>query len=68
MTLWQELQEIVPSMERRGSKKSIFPKSILAEVIGLSAGTGALLGKGFIANAEEAPKVSMSNNIFPRYI
>src|SRR5690606_315227 len=49
MTLWQELQETVPSRESLGSKKSCRPRRILASDIGLSLGTGADSGRGSIA-------------------
>jgi len=45
-TSWQVLQDIVPSSDRRGSKKSCFPKFILATELGLSDGSGAISGSG----------------------
>jgi hypothetical protein len=45
MTLWQELQETVPVEDSRGSMNNILPSLTLAGVVGLSAGSGALLGR-----------------------
>jgi hypothetical protein len=55
ITLWQEKQEIVPSEENRGSKNSILPNSTLADVLGLSAGSGARLGSGCQGDWAQAP-------------
>src|SRR5690554_3867862 len=45
-TTWQVLQEIIPERERRFSKNSMWPRSILSSVIGLSSGASASVGIG----------------------
>src|SRR3569832_156480 len=54
ITLWQELQETVPSADRRGSKKSCLPSSIFYLLMGLPAGTGGLAGRATKARAPRA--------------
>src|SRR5690625_5895997 len=55
-TRWQLLQEMIPDRDRRGSKKSLCPRSIFSSVIGLSSGTGASGGmtskRGFISTVQ----------------
>lgn len=44
--LWQVAQLITPLAEMRGSKNSILPSSTFTAVWLLSAGIGAMAGKG----------------------
>src|SRR5690625_7894377 len=57
-TRWQLLQEMIPDRDRRGSKKSLCPRSIFSSVIGLSSGTGASGGmpskRGFISTVQSS--------------
>jgi hypothetical protein len=39
LRLWQELQEMNPDFDRRGSKNSFFPSSVIAA---FSVGAGAI--------------------------
>ena len=59
LRLWQELQEINPDLDRRGSKKSIFPSS----TIPLSLGAAALIGLiGSSANKTEEKKKRLQDS------
>lgn len=62
MTLWQEKHDSVPVDDRRGSKNSILPSSILAGVEGLSADSGALDGSA-CQSADHAS--GLTNNVSP---
>ncbi|SJM96374.1 hypothetical protein CRENPOLYSF1_890044 [Crenothrix polyspora] len=51
--LWQDEHETVPVEDKRGSWYSILPNAILASVVGLPAGAGAVVGKASHADAAE---------------
>src|SRR3989338_6430021 len=50
LRLWQELQEIKPDLDSRGSKKSFLPNSIFALFLTAAAGIGWI---GSLDNAQE---------------
>ena len=59
LRLWHELQEINPDLDRRGSKKSIFPSS----TIPLFFGTAALIGWiGSYANRTDEKKKRLQDS------
>src|SRR3989338_9354173 len=51
LRLWQELQEMKPDLDRRGSKKSFLPNSTIALFLTDAAGMGWI---GSLATAPEA--------------
>jgi hypothetical protein len=53
MVLWHDEHDTVPVEDRRGSWYSILPNAILASVVGLPAGAGAMVGKASHADAAE---------------
>jgi hypothetical protein len=42
LKLWQELQEMNPDLDKRGSKKSILPNSTMSGFFGLAATIGLI--------------------------
>jgi hypothetical protein len=61
LRLWQELQEINPDFDRRGSKKSILPSSTMFSFFGVAAGIG-WMGSSAADAVAEAPIVPIDSS------
>src|SRR5688572_18847963 len=68
LRLWQELQEMNPDFDKRGSKKSILPSSTMFSFLGLSASMGWMGSSAAVAGGAAMVPTDSSDMINARII